>query len=98
MACRESLSLASDHLLPKIRAASDCRNNIRSIGGDEQGAYRHIVQELKARTGDFYTVQFVREGRASNDVHMMARGSISRDIGGMCGFKLHLRVFTLTII
>jgi hypothetical protein len=87
-----------DHLLPKIRFASECLNDIRSIGGDERGAYGHIVQELKARMDDFYTVQFVREGRASNDVHMLARGSISRDIGDMCGFKLHPKVFVLTII
>jgi hypothetical protein len=43
MACRESLSVASDHLLLKIRVASNCLNYIRSIGGDERGAYGHIV-------------------------------------------------------
>jgi ribonuclease HI len=56
MACREGLSLAADLLLARFRVASDCRNVIKSLEGEEWGVYGHIVKEVKARAGDFQTV------------------------------------------
>jgi hypothetical protein len=82
LACREGLDLASDLLLTKVRVASDCLNVIKSLESAGWGSYGHIVQEIKARAGDFVTAQLVHEGRVSNgDAHRLARGSISRDLG-----------------
>jgi hypothetical protein len=89
MACREGLSLAADLLLARFRVASDCLNVIKRLEGEGWGIYGHIVKEVKARTGDFQTVQFVHEGRLSNgDAHRLARGSISRDIGRHVWFQI----------
>jgi ribonuclease HI len=82
LACREGLALTSDLLLTNFRVASDCLNVIKSLESAGWGCYGHIVQEIKARAGDFINAQFVHEGRVSNgDAHRLARGSISRDIG-----------------
>jgi len=54
VACRESLALASDLLLQKIRVAYDNITVVRNIRGKGFGSYGHVIQDIKAR-GDSFT-------------------------------------------
>jgi hypothetical protein len=94
LTCREGLNLVLDLFLMRIRVASDCQNLIRNLGGEGKGLYGHIIMELRTRSADFETIQFVHEGRSVNiDAHTLARGSISQELSRHVWFHtLHLRV------
>ena len=82
VACRDSLALASDLLLQKIRVACDNITVVRNIRGKGFGSYGHVIQEIKTRGDSFTSVEFVHEGRMSNgDAHRLARGSLYETIG-----------------
>jgi ribonuclease HI len=82
MACREGVDLASDLLIQRVRVASDCFNAIRGIHEGTMGIYSHIVQEIKAREGDFHGMEFVHKRRKANqDAHGLACGSLFDTFG-----------------
>jgi hypothetical protein len=57
--------------------ASDCFNAIQSIHEGAMGISSQIVQEIKAREGDFHGMEFVHERREANqDAHRLAPGRL----------------------
>jgi len=46
VACRESLALALDLLLQKIRVVYDNIIVVRNIRGKDFGSYGHVIQEI----------------------------------------------------
>jgi hypothetical protein len=65
-----------------VRIASDCANVIKSIHSGSMGVYNHVIQEIKAREGDFQTMEFVHERREANYAsHNLARSSLFDPVG-----------------
>ena len=55
---------------------------VKNILGTGLGPYGHVVQEIKARSESFISVEFIHEGRMSNgDAHRLTSGSLYEAVG-----------------